>query len=42
MKIKTKIKAAGANLGNHNQTRGVRVRTKIKAGIITPVDIAAG
>jgi hypothetical protein len=39
MKIKSKVKAGSLNF-NHNQTRGVRVRTKIKAGIITPVDIA--
>jgi hypothetical protein len=39
MKIKSKVKAGSLNF-NHNQTRGLRVRTKIKAGIITPVDIA--
>jgi hypothetical protein len=40
MKIKTKVKAGSLNF-NHNQTRGLRVRTKIKAGV-TPVDTAAG
>jgi hypothetical protein len=41
MKISSKVRA-GSITHNHNQTRGLRVRTKIKAGIITPVDIAAG
>jgi hypothetical protein len=39
MRIKSRVRSGGIAL-NHNQTRGVRVRTKIKAGIITPVDIA--
>jgi hypothetical protein len=38
MKIKSKVRAGTMN---HNQTRGLRVRTKIKAGV-TPVDTAAG
>jgi hypothetical protein len=40
MKTKTKIKAGSIAL-NHNQTRRLRVRTSIKAGV-TPVDTAAG
>jgi hypothetical protein len=34
MKIKTKIKAGGANI-QHNQTRGLRIKSGVKAGIQT-------
>jgi len=32
MKIKTNVKADGLNTQNHNQTVGLKVKTKIKAG----------
>jgi hypothetical protein len=33
MKIKSRVRSGGFNLSNHNQTRRIRIKSGIKAGL---------